>query len=407
MEERMKVFVCRMMPILDERQSRVFLGALSEAMGHGSAKELAELTGKTPQTITAGRKAAKEISCDPTVNRTSDDEYRVRRPGGGRKSALENQPGLEEFIKRLLEHNTLGLPQNHLLWTTLSAMDISLKAAEEGFKVSDTTVIKILNRMDVSLQKNKKYVESGKAGPFRNFQFNFINLLTDRFIRDGCPVISIDAKKKELLGNYKNNGSEYRPKGEPRKVNDHDFPGKEGKAVPYGIYDVGKNEGFVSVGISSDTAEFAVNAIKGWWDRVGINYYADAPRIMVTADCGGSNGRRNRLWKLKLQEFADYVGKEIYVCHLPPGTSKWNKIEHRMFSHISIKWRGQPLVDLQTVVDLIGEVKTSTGLKITSIPDTNEYLKGIKVTKEDVETLEIDMFKWTDGWDYRVRPRTE
>ncbi len=407
MDESMKEFVGKMMPILDEKQCRLFLGMLSKALGHGAAKELAELTGKTPQTISAGRKAAEELVADPTVNRTSDDEYRVRSPGGGRKSALESQPGLSAFIQSLLDHNVLELPQNHLLWTTLSAVEISRLAAEAGFTVSDTTVIKILNEMDVSLQRNKKYIESGNHGPFRNFQFNYINLLTGRFIRDGCPVLSIDAKKKELLGNYKNNGSEYRPKKAPGLVKDHDFPGEEGKAVPYGIYDVGKNEGFVSVGISSDTAEFAVNAIREWWDRVGVNYYADSPRIMITADCGGSNGRRNRLWKMKLQEFADYVGKEIYVCHFPPGTSKWNNIEHRMFSFISIKWRGQPLTDLQTIVSLIGEVKTSTGLKITSIQDTKEYQKGIKISKKEVEKLEIDVFRWTDGWDYRVRPHTK
>ena len=405
MEDSMVAFVGRMMPILDEKEKRLFLGGLSKALGHGAEKELAEITGITIQTISAGRKEYALLAEDPRAKPSPSETGRTRAPGGGRKPVTDRYPGLMDFLRSLLEHEIAGNPMNNLLWTTLSAMDISREAAKAGMPVSDVTVIKLLNSMGVSLQQNKKYTESGDAGPNRAFQFTAINLMLSRFIRDGQPVISVDTKKKELLGDYKNAGREYRPFKSPRMVKDHDFVGEEGKAVPYGIYDVGRNEGFVNVGVSADTAEFAVNSIMEWWNRVGKRHYPDAQRIMITADCGGSNGRRCRLWKQKLQEFSDATGLQVYVCHFPPGTSKWNKIEHRMFSQISISWRGKPLKDLVTVVNLIGAVTTDSGLRIECVADEREYERGIRLDKKYIDELNIDVFKCTDGWNYRISPR--
>ena len=354
LEKRDELFVGRMMPILDEKQRRLFLSSFSDYLGYGSAKELSALTDVSEHTISKAKKELSAAVNDPKARPKRQEGMRIRAEGGGRKSALEKYPGLGRFLEDILSHNTAGNPMNHLMWTTYSAMKLSAMCKDAGFQVSDVTIIKILGDMGYSLQQNKKFTESGDSGPQRGFQFTVIDRLAGRFIRDGNPVISVDTKKKEILGDYKNNGREYRPKREPRIVNDHDFIGEGGKAVPYGIYDVGKNKGFVNVGISSDTAEFAVNSISEWWYRVGKQTYPDAKRIMITADCGGSNGRRCRLRKQKLQEFSDGTGLEVYVSHFPPGTSKWNKIEHKMFSQISISWRGQPLTDLQTVVNLIG-----------------------------------------------------
>lgn len=401
----MEQFVGRIMPLMNEKNRRIFVGGLSKALGHGSAKELAELTGLSAQTISAGRREYELLNYDPKARCSVEETGRVRAPGGGRKPLTEKYPELEDFIHGLLEHEIAGNPVNNLLWTTLSAMDISKESAKAGMPISDVSVIKILNDMGVSLQQNKKYTEAGDAGPGRRAQFTFINLLSGRFLRDGQPVISVDAKKKELLGNYKNNGKEYRPKGEPKEVNDHDFPGKEGKATPYGVYDVMHNEGFVNVGISADTAEFAVNSISEWWKRVGNTRYPEAKRLMITADCGGSNGRRCRLWKQKLQEFSDSTGLEVFVCHFPPGTSKWNKIEHRLFSQISINWRGKTLKDLATVVNLIASTTTEAGLKVQCISDDSVYHTGIRVSQEDYDNLNITIFNGTNGWNYLISPR--
>ena len=405
MGEREEIFVGKMMPALDEKQRRLFLSSMSDYLGYGSAKELSELTGVSEHTISKGKKEFADVVIDPRARPRNSDTGRVRAEGGGRKSVLEKYEGLQKYLEGILSHDTAGNPMNHLLWTTYSAMKLSEMCKSAGYPVSDVTIIKILNQMGFSLQQNKKYTESGDSGPCRPFQFTVIDLLTDRFIRDGNPVISVDTKKKEILGDYKNNGSEYREKGKPRLVNDHDFIGEEGKAIPYGIYDIGKNKGFVNVGISADTAEFAVHSISEWWNRVGKNTYPDARRIMITADCGGSNGRRCRLWKKELQEFADRNDLEVYVCHFPPGTSKWNKIEHRMFSQISISWRGQPLTDLQTVVNLIGSVKTAKGLTIDCIEDRNDYSTGIKLPKNYADELNMTVFNGTPGWNYKLTPR--
>ena len=402
LDEKQKEFVGYMMPQLNEMQRRFFIAKYSDCLGYGSAVELSELTGISQRTISQAKKEFADSEQNPRTRTESSDTGRIRAPGGGRKSVTERYPGLEPFLTSLLEHNVLGIPSDTLMWTTLSAMDLSCAAKAEGMPVSDVTILKILRSMGFSTQMNKKYIENGSDHPSRGFQFTFIAMLSSRFIRDGQPVISVDTKKKELIGNYANKGSEYRRKKSPRLVNGHDFKGEGGMAAPYGIYDVDANEGYVSVGISADTGEFAVNSIRQWWAQMGKERYPDAKRILICADGGGSNGSRNRLWKRELQGFSDETGLEVFVCHFPPGTSKWNKIEHRMFSFISKNWRGRPLEDIATIVSLIGSTTTKSGLRIECGVDGRTYEKGIKVTDEEFANINLRRTAYLGNWNYII-----
>lgn len=403
MDHDIEDFVGVMMPLLNEKQQRLFLGGLSKMLGQGSATELSEITGITKQTITQGRKDYEAADRDPRAEPAS--QGRSRAPGGGRKKLIEKDPGIVDEILKLLDGNVLGDPESLLTWTVKSTTTLSQELASKGKNVSRTTVGEILKAEGFSLQQNRKYTERGEAGPDRDRQFSFIKEQSALHGMFGHPVISVDAKKKELIGNYKNGGSEYRPKGEPRLVNDHDFMGPEGKATPYGVYDIHGNEGYVSVGISADTAEFAVNSIGFWWELMGKERYPDATEVMITADCGGSNGRRNRLWKLKLQELADDTGLTFHVRHYPPGTSKWNKIEHRMFSYISMNWKGQPLTSLETIVSLIGSTRTDKGLSVLCKADERIYEKGIRVSDEDFDRINLTPGEWKPEWNYTISPR--
>lgn len=403
--ERIERFLGAIMPMMNETQRRQLLAAMSEMLGRGSVEELSRITGVSTVTISKGRSEIKDMERDPKARPTSDPDARVRASGAGRKPAHETQEGLDTAIMSMLDGNTIGNPESPITWTTLSTRDISDRLKTKGFDVSHVTVAKRLDALGFSLQQNKKYVESGNPGPDRDAQFRFIFHQSSLFMMFGCPVISVDTKKKELVGNYKNAGKEYRPIGDPRIVNDHDFEGELGKAVPYGIYDIGRNEGYVNVGISADTAEFAVNSIRSWWTTMGSDAYPDAKMLMITADCGGSNGRRNRLWKAELQKLADETGLSIYVRHFPPGTSKWNKIEHRLFSFISKNWRGKPLESYETIVNLIGDTTTKSGLKVTCDLDLNEYIKGIKVEDKEYNSLNISSDQWHGEWNYCIAPR--
>lgn len=405
LDEAEKEFVGRMMPILDERQRRLFLGGYSKALGYGSASQLAELTGITIQTISAGRKEVESLLNDPAA-RGQTGTGRVRASGAGRKTAIQNYPELENIIMELIDSDVLGNPMNPLRWTTKSTRTISSQLSEKGYEVSSVTVGKILKGMGFSLQQNKKYMESGDPGPFRDDQFRFINQEARRFMDMGCPVISVDAKKKELVGNFMNSGKEYRPVGDPRLVSDHDFEGPLGHAIPYGIYDIVNNEGFVNVGISADTAEFAVNSISSWWYIIGRYRYPDSKEVMITADGGGSNGSRLRSWKMELQELADYSGLTFHVRHYPPGTSKWNRIEHKLFSFISMNWKAVPLESYEIIVNLIGSTTNSSGLKVKCIFDEWDYEKGRRVSDEDYDSINIRREEFQGEWNYTIAPRS-
>ncbi len=398
-------FVGTMMPELDEKRRRLFLGGLSIMLGQGSATELSEMTGITKQTITAGRREAKAAEKDPSARPKADNAARIRSPGGGRKRITEIYPDILVKLEGLLDGNVVGDPESPITWTTKGTEDLARELRAMGYQVSRETVGSLLKELGFSLQQNRKYVQTGDPGPDRDAQFRFIQKETSTFIDAGRPVLSVDTKKKELIGNYANNGSEYRPAGKPRDVLDHDFEGPGGKISPYGIYDVGDNTGFIAVGISADTAEFAVNSIRTWIHTVGRERYPTASDILITADCGGSNGRRNRLWKVSLQKLADEEDITFHVRHYPPGTSKWNKIEHRLFSHISMGWRGQPLTSIQVVVDLISSVTTDKGLKVRCVVDDNDYEKGIKVADEEMEGLNIRPLAWRGDWNYTIYPR--
>jgi len=395
LDKDVEQFVGSMMPFLDERMRRIFLGGLAEMLGKGAAKELSALTDVSEATISKGHTEIMSSEHNPKARMSPSERGRIRAEGGGRKSISESDPEAIEMLLGLLEGNTLGDPSSLLTWTTKSTRNLSDEMKSKGKKISHMSVHRILDANGFSMQSNKKYMESGNPGPDRDAQFRFINEESKRTISEGNPVISIDTKKKEIIGNFKNNGQEI--------VNDHDFA-KE-KAVPYGIYDVNANEGFVSVGISADTAEFAVNSIQTWWDMVGKVRYPESRELMITADCGGSNGRRSRLWRVKLQEFADRNNLTVNVRHFPPGTSKWNKIEHRMFSHISMNWKGIPLESLELIVNLIGSTTTRTGLKIKCVEDRREYEKGIKINDDELKSLNIVSADNNPEWNYTIHPR--
>ena len=381
---------------LDERGRRLFAAAEVRTAGWGGLSIVSRITGLARSTINRGE---DDLDAEPLA------KGKIRRSGGGRRAVAETDPELVPELKRLVEPAILGDPMRPLIWVSKSMDKLAETLTAMGHPIGADTVRKELVKLGFSRQHNRK-ADEGSKHPDRNAQFEHINTKVVAAQAAGQPVISVDTKKKELVGNYKNGGSDYRPKGDPRRVNVHDFVDKElGKAVPYGIYDVAANAGFVSVGITSDTAEFAVEAIRSWLERMGRQRYPKAQELTITADCGGSNGARVRLWKVELQKLADERGLVLHVHHYPPGTSKWNKIEHRMFCHITQNWRGRPLTDRLAIVELIGATTTKAGLKVECALDTRNYEKGIKISDAEMELLNIEGDDFHPEWNYTIKPR--
>jgi len=381
---------------LDESGRRIFAAAEARSAGYGGVSVVSRLTGIARSTINRGLQ-------DLVGSKLPVD--RVRRLGGGRKTLTESDATLLADLKLLLEPATVGDPIRPLLWVSKSCAKLARELCASGHKICASSIPKYLRKLNYSRQSNRK-TKAGGAHPDRNAQFEKINNDGKAFQKANRPIISVDTKKKEPIGEYKNSGSDYRPKGCPDKVKDHDFVDKKlGKVVPYGVYDVTNNTGWVSVGVNSDTAELAVHAIGRWHEVMGRERYPDADHLMITADCGGSNGYRVRLWKLKLQELADEKGLTITVRHYPPGTSKWNKIEHRLFCAISQNWRGKPLVSRLAVVELIAATTTDTGLKVRCELDTGTYEKGVKVSDAQMAELNITYDEFHPEWNYTIAPR--
>jgi len=380
---------------LNERPRRLLAAAKAKTAGHGGIAATARATGIARSTIGRG---LKDLSAPEGLSGG------VRRPGGGRPPLTTKDPTLLEDLRRLLEPATMGDPMRPLMWVSKSHAKLTTALREMGHKIADSSLPKLLDRLEYRRQVNRKILE-GSHNPDRDAQFEHINAAVTVTLAAGQPVISIDTKKKELIGIFKNGGSDYRPQGCPKAVNVHDFVDKAlGKAIPYGVYDIAANAGCVSVGISNDTAQFAVNSIRCWLDTMGRARYPDMTELMITADGGGSNGSRVRLFKIELQKLARETGLKIKVCHYPPGTSKWNKIEHRLFCHITQTWRGRPLGTRETVVELIASTTTKTGLIVRCELDTRDYPKGIKVSDEEMETLSIKGDAFHPEWNYTISP---
>ena len=385
---------------LHERARREWAGSEAMALGRGGIAEVHRATGMAPSTIGKG---VREL-CARETEAVVSPVQRVRRSGGGRKKKVDQNPQLLSALESLVEPATRGDPESPLRWTVKSLRRLSEELRQMGHEVSRNVVSRVLRSLGYSLQANSKQLE-GSHHPDRNAQFEHINRRSAQQLAEGNPVISVDTKKKELVGSFKNAGREVRPKGSPEQVQVHDFIDRErGKANPYGVYDIGDNSGWVSVGISSDTAAFAVESIRRWWKASGAERYATASELLITADCGGSNGYRTRLWKYELQQLADELGLPIAVCHLPPGTSKWNKIEHRLFSFISMNWRGKPLVSHQTIINLISATRTTKGLTVQCELDDNEYDKGRKVTDAQMAALNLKRDPFHGEWNYTLYP---
>ena len=391
-EEALEEMLARMRPHLNEKQWRLLLGAEAEAIGWGGIGLVARLSGASRTTVQAG---VAEIRSGV------EPDGRVRSPGAGRPPVVEVQPGIEEALEELVGPATRGDPMSPLRWTTKSVPNLVKGLYAKGFTAGRTSVAGLLKRAGYRLQRTFKTKE-GAAHPDRDAQFGHINTTAARFLAAGDPVISVDAKKKELVGEYANAGREWQPKGQPVQVNGHDFPAGVSKAIPYGVYDIGADEGFVSVGVDHDTAPFAVNAIRTWWQRVGRVRYPKARRLLVTADGGGSNGYRLRAWKVELGRLAAETGLDITVCHFPPGTSKWNKVEHRLFSFISINWRGRPLTDYQVIVETIAATTTKTGLTVEAVLDEGTYPTGVKISNAQVKAVPLTRQQFHGEWNYTV-----
>ena len=392
MEQRIEM----MLPNLNEMQKRLFLASEALAYGNGGIAEVIRISGVSRNTIKRG---INEIKSGVTY------EGKVRKSGGGPKYTEEKYPDIEEKIREIVDGSTYGNPERVLSYTTESFRKIKRELESQGIKINHDTVGKILESMGYSKQQNQKMQQIGEPHPDRNAQFEHINSTAAAYLKAGVPVISVDTKKKENIGNFKNNGSEYRPKKNPRKVLDHDFSLEElGKISPYGVYNLNNNTGFVNVGVSHDTSEFAVESISRWWETVGKYTFPNEKKIYITCDSGGSNGCRVKMWKYQLQQFADRTGLEIEVSHFPRGTSKWNKVEHRLFCYISKNWQGKPLVDVQTAVDLIGSTTTTTGLEVICVRDDTEYKLKKKVSDQDFETIKIEIFPPFELWNYRIVP---
>lgn len=372
-------------------------------LGWGGIAAVHRATGIVPSTIGRGIRELKEGTAGAV---DSHGGRRVRRAGSGRKLKEDEEPELLADLERLIEPSTRGDPESPLRWTCKSLRRLAKELTAMGYCIGFRTVARLLKKLGYRLQANKKKTE-GAQHPDRDAQFKYINGRTKRQLASGNPAVSIDTKKKELVGDYKNGGRELRPDGEPENVKTHDFPGELGRASPYGVYDIADNSAWVSVGISKDTAEFAVETIRRWWNELGYDLYSDLDELLITADGGGSNGHRTRLWKFELQQLADEIDVPITVCHYPPGTSKWNKIEHKLFSFITMNWRGKPLRTYQTIVNLISSTTTETGLEVRCELDNSTYEKGRKVTDEEMATLNIRRHKFHPDWNYTISPRSQ
>jgi hypothetical protein len=383
---------------LDERSRRLWAAAESAAHGRGGISLVARASGVSRRAIAVG---LGELQKKP--DRSQRPRVPIRQKGGGRKKAALKDPGLLLDLEELLEPVTRGDPQSPLRWTCKSVRNLADELRARGHEVSHMLVADLLHEQKYSLQANRKTKE-GSSHPDRNAQFEYINAKATEFLKGGQPAISVDTKKKEQVGDYKNGGREWRPKGQPESVQMHDF-GKQ-KDVPYGVYDLGQNAGWVSVGTDHDTSAFAVESIRRWWSMMGRETYPNARQLLITADSGGSNGSRVRLWKLELQKLADETGLEISVCHFPPGTSKWNRIEHRLFSFITKNWRGKPLVSHEVIVNLIAATTTRTGLRVQSRLDTGKYPKGIKVGKQAFAAIQLRPDTFHGEWNYSITPRS-
>lgn len=385
--------------VLDERQRRLYAAAEAKALGHGGIKRVHETTGVARGSIIAGLKELRQEG-----EFTGDGTSRIRRAGGGRKKLVEQSPEIATALERLVEPVTRGDPQSPLRWTCKSLMQLSQELKAQGHIISHASVGVLLKELGYSLQGNRKSLE-GTNHPDRNAQFEFINGKTESALTSGQPVISVDTKKKELVGQYKNGGKEWRPQGQPEDVKVHDFVDKDlGKANPYGVYDLASNSAWVGVGTDHDTSTFAVATVRNWWFAMGQELYPNAQELMIMADGGGSNGSRGRLWKLELQRLADELAIPIRVSHFPPGTSKWNKIEHRLFSHISLNWRGKPLVNHEVIVNLIAATTTRKGLKVRAQLDTNSYPTGIKVSDQEFAAIRLIPDDFHGEWNYTIKP---
>jgi Rhodopirellula transposase DDE domain len=386
--------------VLDERARRHWAATEARAYGWGGVSAVSEATGMSPNTIRKGLAELAAREGDPDCEVSS----RLRKPGGGRKRLTETDPQLSVELDRLVAPLTRGDPQSPLRWTCKSTSHLAQQLSRQGHPISARAVAQLLNVAGYSLQGNRKTLE-GTAHPDRNAQFEHINARVKQFQQRGQPVISVDTKKKELVGRYQNHGREWQRKGAPEQVDVHDFPDPDlGKVIPYGVFDMTRNEGWVSVGIDHDTAQFAVQAIGRWWQKMGAKRYPHAGALLITADGGGSNGSRCRLWKVALQSLAARLGRPIHVCHFPPGTSKWNKIEHRMFSYITQNWRGRPLVSHEVIVNLIANTTTRAGLTIRAELDRGKYPTGIKITDAELASLNLKQDNFHGDWNYMVLP---
>ena len=385
--------------VLDERTRRLVAAAEAQAIGFGGVTAVARASGLSRGTVIRGM---VELKTAPKPSRGQ----RIRRKGAGRKRTVDQDATLKRDLEALVEPVTRGDPESPLRWTCKSVQQLASQLNKAGHRTSHRMVAELLHAMGYSLQANRKTLE-GASHPDRDAQFHHISSKIREFQTAREPVISVDTKKKELVGDFKNNGRELRPKGDPEKVRVHDFVIPElGRAAPYGVYDVTQNAGWVSVGVDHDTAAFAAQSIRRWWESMGAEAYPKAGKLLITADSGGSNGARVRLWKLELQKLADETGLEITICHLPPGTSKWNKIEHRMFSFISQNWRGKPLVSHQVIVNLIAATKTKTGLRVRAELDPGKYPKGVKVSDKEVAAIRLERDKFHGEWNYTILPRS-
>jgi Rhodopirellula transposase DDE domain len=396
--ERMGSIYHSLAPMMDERMRRQWAAAEAKAYGWGGIRAVSRATGLSPNTIRRGlaELALRDASSDEPI------PARLRRPGGGRKRRTESDPDLLPALERLVDPVTRGDPMSPLRWTCKSTTQLAQELTRQHHLVSPSTVGRLLKAAGYSLQSNRK-TKDGSSHPDRNAQFEHINATVQAFQGRGQPVISVDTKKKELVGEYKNGGREWRPKGDHEKVLIHDFMDKVlGKAIPYGVYDLTANEGWVSVGIDHDTARFAAEAIRRWWMKMGSRRYQGARELLITADGGGSNGSRCRLWKVALQDLADHLGIPVHVCHFPPGTSKWNKIEHRMFCHITQNWRGRPLVSHEVIINLIAGTATAQGLTIQAELDPGAYPTGIKVSDDELAAVKLEPNDFHGNWNYRI-----
>ena len=390
----------RVMNTLNEYQARLFVAEKALEIGRGGASRLSRLTGMSRVTITSG---VAELRGSKRLRAAAIG--RVREPGGGRKKVEEADPAFQRRLKAIVEETTAGDPMSPLKWTSKSTRTIAEDLARDGYPISNVTVGRCLVEMGYTLQSNVKTRE-GPQHPDRDAQFRYLNRQVKAFRRTGDPVISVDTKKKELVGAFKNAGRRWLPEGQPDEVSVYDFPSQaEGKAIPYGAYDIARNRAVVNVGVTHETAEFAVESIRRWWRMDGRRHYREAQRLLICADSGAGNSSRQRAWKVHLQDLSDEIGIAITVCHYPPGTSKWNKIEHRLFSFISLNWRGKPLINFETVVNLIGGTRTKTGLKVKAILDTNQYETGVELSQKDMQQLHLTRHKTHPDWNYTLSPR--